>query len=126
MNAKIGQHLTLLGFCAMIFYGCMLASGHLTVEVLPQFLVTAVIFLSSGRIMRRAAAIAAQTEEEPTKKRHPEPDWAWLTTLLNWSFALLIIGLMAILLLKPVGLSWQEALSGSSSPGAPYFSGAVP
>lgn len=126
MNAKIGQHLTLLGFCALIFYGCMLASGQLTVEVLPQFLVTAVIFLSSGRIMRKAAALTAREEEdEPVRRKHPETDWAWLTTLLNWSCAVLIIGLMALLLLKPVGLSWTAAVSSTPS-GAPFYSGAVP
>ena len=126
MNSKIGQHLTLLGFCAMIFYGCMLASGQLTVEVLPQFLITAVIFLSSGRILRKAAALSARDEEEKAlRPQRPETDWAWLTTLLNWSCALLIIGLMALLLLKPVGLSWTDALS-APPPGAPYFSGAVP
>lgn len=125
MNAKIGQHLTLLGFCAMIFYGCMLASGQLTVEVLPQFLVTAVIFLSSGRIMRRAAAQMERDEEDKPPRSHPEPDWAWLTVLLNWSCALLIIGLMALLLMKPVGLSWSDAFSAKPVT-TPYYSGAVP
>jgi len=45
MNAKIGQHMTLLGICAMAFYGAMLASGKLSIDVMPQFVVSAAIFL---------------------------------------------------------------------------------
>lgn len=126
MNAKLGQHLTLLGFCALIFYGIMLASGQMTLEILPQFLVTAVIFLSSGRIMRRAARQSESEEDEkPVRDDQPITDWSWLTTLLNWTCACLIIGIMAILLLKPIGLSWQEALS-LTIPNQHYFAGAVP
>ena len=126
MKSKVGQRLTLLGLCAMIFYGFMLANGQLTVEILPQFLVAAVIFLSSGRIMRRAAQkIGQDDEEKDAKPERPELDWPWLTALLNWTCAFLVVGVMALLLLKPLDLSWSEAFSRVAAPDH-YFAGAVP
>lgn len=127
VNAKIGQHLTLLGLGAMIFYGFMLATGHLTAEILPQFLVSAVIFLSSGRIMRKAASLMGKAEEEDTviKPQQPQADWPWMTSLLNWTGAFIIIGVMALLLLKPIGLTWRDALSLTTAPNH-FFAGAVP
>jgi len=127
VNAKIGQHLTLLGLGAMIFYGFMLATGHLTAEILPQFLVSAIIFLSSGRIMRKAASLMAKDEEEaaPVKAVRPQADWPWMTSLLNWTGAFVIIGVMALLLLKPIGLSWRDAIALTKAPDH-FFAGAVP
>ena len=127
MNAKIGQHLTLLGLGAMIFYGFMLATGHLTAEILPQFLVSAIIFLSSGRIMRKAASHMAKDEEEdaPVKTVRPQADWPWMTSLLNWTGAFVIIGVMALLLLKPIGLTWRDAIALTKAPDH-FFAGAVP
>lgn len=127
MGSKVGQRLTLLGLCALIFYGYMLASGRLTMEIMPQFLVAAVIFLSSGRIMRRAAQMmgSAAEEERDAKRPRAELDWPWLTALLNWTCAFLVIGIMALLLLKPIDLTWSEALSRAASP-THFFAGAVP
>lgn len=126
VNAKIGQHLTLLGLGAMIFYGFMLATGHLTAEILPQFLVSAVIFLSSGRIMRRAASLMGKAEEETeVKPRQSQADWPWMTSLLNWTGAFIIIGVMALLLLKPIGLTWRDAIALTKAPDH-FFAGAVP
>lgn len=113
MNARLSQHMTILGLCVMVFYCIMLGTGNVSIDLMPQFLISAVIFLSSGKIMRKAALKMARDEddEEPAKTRQPEPDWAWLTGLLNWSAAFLIIGVMAIILMKPIGVTFQEALS---------------
>ena len=126
MNAKMGQQMTLLGLGAMAFYAIMLSSGHLSVEVMPQFLVSAVIFLCSGRILRLSARGLKEDEnEEATVNRRPEPDWPWLTALLNWSAAMLVIGAMAIVLMKPAGVSLRDAL-GHSFAHEQYFAGAIP
>jgi len=126
VNAKMGQHMTLLGLGAMAFYGIMLSSGHLSIEVMPQFLVSAVIFLCSGRVMRMAARSLQQDEREETvRPRRPEMDWPWLTALLNWSAAMLVIGVMAIILMKPAGVSLRDAL-GHSFAQEQYFAGAIP
>ena len=37
MNAKMSQHLTLLGLCALAFYGLMLGTGNISLEIMPQF-----------------------------------------------------------------------------------------
>ncbi|MDY6849118.1 MAG: hypothetical protein AB7F20_14290 [Geoalkalibacter sp.] len=133
MNAKIGQHMTLLGICAMAFYGAMLASGKLSIDVMPQFVVSAAIFLTSGRIMRRAARMMArdneeeQEEEEKTRKSKPiEADWPFLTQLLNWTAALLVVGVMAIFLMKPIGLSWSESFSSADISDDHFFSKHIP
>ena len=117
MNAKISQHMTLLGICALAFYGAMFASGKLSLEMMPQFVISAAIFLTSGRVMRRAARLMAKENDEQAEKkkevkaRQPETDWSFLTQLLNWTAALLVIGVMAIFLMKPIGLGWSEAFS---------------
>jgi hypothetical protein len=112
MNAKMGQQLTLLGLGALVFYGIMLSTGNLSIEVMPQFLVSAVIFLSSGRIMRLAAKNLGDSEaEENEQVKRPEADWPWLTALLNWTAAMLVIGIMAIILMKPAGVSFFEVFS---------------
>ena len=54
-----------------------------------------------------------------------EPDWAWLTAFMNWTAALLIIALLAILLMKPTELSLLDAFKFSPAQGS-FFAGAVP
>jgi hypothetical protein len=117
MNAKLSQQLTLLGLAAMAFYGIMLSTGNLSTEVMPQFLVTAVIFLSSGRIMRVAAKSQGNSAAEQNERpKGPETDWPWLTALLNWTAAMLVISIMAIILMKPAGVSFLEAISHAAAP----------
>ncbi len=125
MNAKMSQHLTLLGLCAMAFYGAMLATGTLTLEVMPQFLVSALIFLTAGRLMRRGISLREDDEGSVLKKTRIEADWPWLTGLLNWSAALLLIGVMAIFVMKPIGVSFLDALSQTVAH-EQFFAGAVP
>jgi len=117
MNAKMGQQLTILGLGAMAFYGIMLSTGNLSIEVMPQFLVSAVIFLTSGRIMRTAAKNLGDSEAEQNERlKGTEADWPWLTALLNWTAAMLVIGIMAIILMKPAGVSLLEAISHTFTP----------
>lgn len=113
MNAKLAQHMTLLGLCVMVFYGLMLGTGNMTLEVMPQFVISAVIFLTSGRLMKKGAAGRQSEASDSEKVKHDreEPDWAWLTLLLNWLAALTVIGLMAIMLMKPIGVSLVDALT---------------
>lgn len=113
MNARLSQHLTLLGLCSMVFYGVMLGSGRLSIDVMPQFVISAIIFLSSGRILKKAAV---RTDEKPAEKAklrpsRPEPDWPWLAGFLNWMGALCIVGIMALILMKPPGMTLRDAFS---------------
>lgn len=126
MNAKLSAYMTTLGLATLAFYGAMMAMGLVSVEFLPQFVISAVLFLSSGRIMRKMARlIARDEEEEEDKAAGPETDWPWLTGLLNWTAALLVVGVMAVFLMKPLGLSFQEALNFTSSHDH-FFATAVP
>jgi hypothetical protein len=126
MNAKMSQQLTLLGLGAMAFYGFMLASGALSIEVMPQFAVSALIFLTAGRLMRRASRVHSADEDAPVKpKKRNDADWPWLTGLLNWTAALLIFGTMGIFLMKPAGVSLGEALHHTVAH-EQFYAGAVP
>lgn len=131
MNAKLSQHMTLLGLCAMAFYGVMLATGKLSIDVMPQFAVSALIFLTSGRLMRKAARIMTEEKDEDqeqvlTKKvEREEPDWPFLTNLLNWTAALLVVGIMALIIMKPVGVSFTDAFSETLAHES-FYAGHVP
>lgn len=127
MNARLSRQMTLLGICAMAFYGIMLGTGVFSIDIMPQFIISAVIFLSSGKIMRKAARAMVRDEEEEQDKRQKrkEADWPWLTGLLNWTAAFLIIGLMAIFLMKPIGVSLTDALKITTAPDQ-FFAHAVP
>lgn len=115
MNAKLSQHMTMLGLCAMAFYAVMLATGKLSIDVMPQFAVSALIFLTSGRIMRKAARAMTQEDDEEQEKqdkeKREETDWPFMTNLLNWTAALLVVGIMAIIITKPAGITLTEAFT---------------
>ncbi len=117
----------LLGLCAVIFYTVMLISGKLPIEAMPQFIISAVIFMSSGHFMRKAARAMAREEEEEddTKQKRKEADWPWLTTLLNWTAAFFVIGTMAILLMKPIGVTFTDAIKATKT-NDHYFSHSIP
>jgi hypothetical protein len=129
VNAKLGQHLTLLGLCSLVFYAAMLGMGTLTIDVLPQFLISAIVFLSSGRLIKLSASRLMRDEADNTppaaKITQQELDWPWLTGFLNWGAAFLVIGIMAIFLMKPIGITLDEALSQSRAPDH-YFGSAIP
>lgn len=126
MKGNLGNYLTVLGFCALGFYGLMFGCGYLGLEAMPQFAVTAVIFLTAGRMLKKVRLGSGEEEEEkggePARR---EPDWPWLTAFMNWTAALLIIALMAILLMKPTDLSLLDALRFSPTQSS-FFAGAVP
>ena len=126
MKGNLGQYLTVLGFCALGFYGAMYGCGYLGLEAMPQFVVTAVIFLTAGRMLRKVRLGNAEEEEETVAgELRREPDWAWLTAFMNWTAALLIIAFLAILLMKPTDLSLLDAFKFSPVQSS-FFADAVP
>ena len=126
MKGNLGQYLTVLGLCALGFYGVMFGCGYLDLAAMPQFMVTAVIFLTAGRMLKKVRLGAGEEEEEkdagPLRR---EPDWDWLTAFMNWTAALLIIALLGILLLKPADLSLLDAFKFSPAQTS-FFAGDVP
>lgn len=130
MNANLSQQMTLLGLAAMVFYAIMLATGIVGLDVMPQFMVSAVIFLSSGRLMRMAARNLPpkEVDEEAEQKKsvRVEPDWAWLSQFLNWAMALIIIGVLALWVMKPIGVSLIDAIQQHNPVSQPYFSDFIP
>ena len=53
MNAKLSRQMTLLGLGVLAFYAGLLGTGQASLEILPQFAISAVIFLSSAELMRQ-------------------------------------------------------------------------
>lgn len=125
MNVNLSQQMTLLGLAAMVFYAILLATGTVGTDVMPQFMVSAIIFLSSGRLMRNAARNLPE-KEQADKPDRPEPDWAWLSQFLNWFMALLIISVLALWVMKPVGVSFIDALQQHQPVAQPYYSDSIP
>lgn len=132
MNSNLSQQMTLLGLAAVAFYAVMLGTGVVGFDVMPQFMISAVIFLSSGRLMRMAARNlpAKEVDEEKEKKKEKRPrkelDWAWLSQFLNWAMALIIIGVLALWVMKPIGVSMVDAIKQHTPESQPYFSDFIP
>ncbi|PLX89021.1 MAG: hypothetical protein C0618_02570 [Desulfuromonas sp.] len=111
MNTNLSNQMTLLGLVATVFYAGLLATGTVGLDIMPQFIASAVVFLSSGRLMRKAAAQTrkARKEDEDDQERKPI-DWDKFTPVLNWGMSVIIISGMAIWLLKPTDVTFAEAL----------------
>jgi len=104
MNINLSQKMTLLGLCAVAFYGLMLATGQATLEVMPQFVVSALVFLFSGRVMRMASARSSDKPAEDERDEEPgatEDDWGRLTLLLNWAAVFTILTVLALWIMTP-------------------------
>jgi ABC-type Fe3+ transport system permease subunit len=107
MNAKLSRQMTMIGLGTLAFYACVLGTGHASLEVLPQFAISAVIFLCSGKIMRQMAEklpVKEQSEEEEVE----EPNWELRNLILNWVAAATVISVVALFLVKPVSMSFNE------------------
>ncbi len=108
---KLSQQMTFLGMAALMCYAALLAMGVLSAAVMPQFLVTAVIFLSSGRLIRNGARREAREDDDDVKKKpHVEPNWALWTQVLNWGMTALILSILGLWVMKPVGMPFLEFL----------------
>lgn len=102
-----GQQMTLLGLAALCYYAVLLTLGVVDTDVMPQFVVTAVIFLSSGRMLRGAGR-SRNKKKSDTEKAQKEPNWEFRAQILNWVMALLIICALGLWVVKPVGVSFFE------------------
>ncbi|PLX84352.1 MAG: hypothetical protein C0617_08200 [Desulfuromonas sp.] len=69
MDVNLGQHLTLLGICTLVFCGVTGVLGTLSAGILPAFFVSALIFLSAGRCMGRAARVRVPIHRRRSGRR---------------------------------------------------------
>lgn len=104
--------MTLLGLLALGYYAVLLATGAASLDVMPQFMVSAIIFLSSGRLMRKSAKVRVRKEREgeDDDKEKPQPNWELRTQILNWVMVTVIVCALALFVMKPVGVSFFEML----------------
>lgn len=107
MNAKLSRQMTMIGLGTLAFYACVLGTGHASLEVLPQFAISAVIFLCSGKIMRQMAE-KLPVKEQAEKEEVEEPNWELRNLVLNWVAAATVVSIVALFLVKPVSMSFNE------------------
>jgi len=107
MNAKLSRQMTFLGLGVLAFYAGVLGTGHASLEILPQFAISAVIFLSSGKIMRQMAE-KLPAKEQPEEEEREEPNWEFRNLVLNWVAAATVVSVVALFLVKPVSMTFNE------------------
>jgi len=95
--------MTLFGLAVMGFYAIMLSSGKFALEVMPQFAIAAIMFLSSGRIMKKIARRIAINRQQ----HHDHPCLCDLQ-LLIWISGITLLMFLSLLLLVPLGVSIQD------------------
>ena len=99
--------MTFLGLTVLAFYAGLLATGQASLEILPQFVISAVIFLSSGKILRQMAEklpVKEKTDDQPAE----EPNWELRNLILNWVAAATVISIVALFLVKPPSMTFSE------------------
>ena len=107
MNAKLSRQMTMIGLGTLAFYACVLGTGHASLEILPQFAISAVIFLCSGKIMRQMAE-KLPVKEQPESEEVEEPNWELRNLVLNWVAAATVVSIVALFLVKPASMSFNE------------------
>ena len=107
MNAKLSRQMTLLGLGVLAFYAGVLGTGHASLEILPQFAISAVIFLSSGKIMKQMAE-KLPAKEETENEEVEEPNWELRNLVLNWVAAAAVVSIVALFLVKPASMTFNE------------------
>jgi len=107
MKAKLSRQMTLLGLGVLAFYAGVLGTGHASLEILPQFAISAVIFLSSGKIMKQMAE-KLPAKEETEDEEVEEPNWELRNLVLNWVAAAAVVSIVALFLVKPASMTFNE------------------
>ena len=108
MNAKLSRQMTFLGLGVLAFYAGLLGTGHASLEILPQFAISAVIFLSSGKIMRQIADKLPAKERTDEEQEKEEPNWELRNLVLNWVAAATVVSIVALFLVKPASMTFNE------------------
>ena len=107
MNAKLSRQMTFLGLGVLAFYAGLLGTGQASLEILPQFAISAVIFLSSGKIMRQIAD-KLPAKERADEQKQEEPNWELRNLVLNWLAAATEVSIVALFLVKPASMTFNE------------------
>jgi hypothetical protein len=99
----------------LVFYASLIVSGQVSLEILPHYAISAVIFLCSGKMLRQMAARMPEREETEKSACRLIPDWSMRTAMLNWVAAGVLVTIMALFLVKPDGMSFTEMLQFTAS-----------
>ena len=103
MYMKLGNLMTLLGLCAMGVYGLMLVGGDFSFAEMPQFIMSSLVFLGAGKVMRTVAR--GSMERRATAQRQRKLD----LELLSWVVGMVVLSILALLLLIPLGAGLENS-----------------
>ena len=101
MYTKLSKIMTLCGLVAMVFYAIMLSFKGFSWEVMPQFTIAALMFLSSGHITKK---IVRHLQQRGGSQPISTIDFQ----LLFWVTGLTVLMSLALLLLVPFGVSLTD------------------
>ncbi len=110
MKSRLSLQMALLGLGVLAFYASLVASGQVSMEMLPHYAISAVIFLCSGKILRQMAARMPDAEDLEENPYRLIPDWSMRNAILNWMAACLLVCIMAVFLVKPDGMTFTQML----------------
>lgn len=109
MKSNISRQMTFLGLVAMVFYATLLANGKASFEIMPQYAISIIFFLLSGRMLRQVAKASSSTDNHETEDLPPS-DWALRTTIVNWFAVCMFATVITLFLIKPPSVSFYDFL----------------
>ena len=109
MKTNISRQMTFLGLVALVFYATLLANGKASFEILPQYAISIVFFLFSGRMLRQVAKASNSKDQHDTEELPPS-DWDLRTTIVNWLAVCMFVCVITIFLIKPPAMTFYDFL----------------
>ena len=108
LKSRIDRQTTILGYLTIVIYAALFLLGETTLDTLPQFLVTALFFLYSGKGLRRI--LQERPAGSPRNLKRAEADWDFHTRALNLLTASIIIIFLILVLIRPANMSYLELI----------------
>ena len=109
MKTNISRQMTFLGLVALVFYATLLANGKASFEIMPQFAISIIFILLSGRVLKQAVKISDSSERHEAIDLPPS-DWVLRTTIVNWLAVCMFASVITIFLIKPPSVSFYDFL----------------
>ena len=109
MKTNISRQMTFLGLVALVFYSVLLANGKASFEIMPQYAISIIFFLLSGKMLRQTVRTSDTTEQNESEELPPS-DWALRTTIVNWLAVCFFVCVITVFLIKPPSMTFYDFL----------------
>lgn len=101
--------MTFLGLVALVFYSMLLANGKASFEIMPQYAISIIFFLLSGRVLKQVVKSSDSADRHETIEPPPS-DWELRTTIVNWLAVSLFVCAISLFLVKPPSITFYDFL----------------